>query len=246
VESDLDFEVITKADVQGWAGIGEDMLDLRRSGKYNKRGALEADARNLLERAWTEGDSEALLDGLKKIADGILSGSDLKSILRQGYTPKHLADWLYSVDHIKLEYGLKYKNVPLRFLSPGTRGIVLLILYLAIDTLDDRPLVVDQPEENLDNASVFTVLVQYFREAKKRRQIIIVTHNPNLVVNTDAEQVIVASAERLESGLPQIAYSYGPLERLSELRTESAIKGRVCDILEGGRTAFRNRDRRYD
>ena len=57
-------------------------------------------------------------------------------------------------------------------MSPGTRGIVLLLLYL-----DDRPLIIDQPEENLDPKSVFDELVERFREARLQRQIIIVTHN---------------------------------------------------------------------
>jgi ABC-type lipoprotein export system ATPase subunit len=244
-ERDLDFEVVTTVNIDDWAALGEDMLDLRRSGKYTQRGALEKEARQLLEKPWLDGDAAAIREGLRTIGEGIVAGGGLKQMLRQGYTAKHVADWLYSVDHIKLEYGLRYKNVALRFLSPGTRGIVLLILYLAIDTSDDRPLLVDQPEENLDNASVFSVLVQYFREAKRRRQIILVTHNPNLVVNTDAEQIIVASAERRDSGLPRITYSSGPLEHVSHIVTSSPLKERVCEILEGGRSAFRNRMRRY-
>jgi predicted ATPase len=67
--------------------------------------------------------------------------------------------------------------VDIERLSPGTRGIVLLLLYLAIDREDDRPLIIDQPEENRDPKSVFDELVERFREARLQRQIIIVTHN---------------------------------------------------------------------
>jgi predicted ATPase len=67
--------------------------------------------------------------------------------------------------------------VDIERLSPGTRGIVILLLYLAIDREDDRPLIIDQPEENLDPKSVFDELVEHFREARLQRQIIIVTHN---------------------------------------------------------------------
>jgi ABC-type cobalamin/Fe3+-siderophores transport system ATPase subunit len=124
-------------------------------------------------------------------------------------------------------------------LSPGTRGIVLLLVYLAIDKQDLRPLLIDQPEENLDPKSVFDDLVPYFREARKRRQVIIVTHNPNLVVNTDADQVIVASAgAALDGKLPTITYELGPLEQAS-------IRDKVADILEGTRRAFVDRARRY-
>jgi energy-coupling factor transporter ATP-binding protein EcfA2 len=123
-------------------------------------------------------------------------------------------------------------------LSPGTRGIVLLLLYLAIDAEDDRPLIIDQPEENLDPQSIFQELVYRFRDAKKRRQIIIVTHNANLVVNTDADQVIVASCGPQRPGqLPLITYESGSLEN-------SSIRKDVCDILEGGERAFKERARR--
>ena len=74
-------------------------------------------------------------------------------------------------------------------LSPGEKGALLLVFYLLIDT-DDTPLVIDQPEDNLDNQSVFKVLTHFIRFAKTRRQIIIVTHNPNLAVGADAEQII--------------------------------------------------------
>src|SRR6202035_2208495 len=112
------------------------------------------------------------------------------------------------------EYGLQYEELDVEQLSPGTRGIVLLLLYLTVDSDDDRPLLIDQPEENLDPQSIFEELVERFREAKKRRQIIIVTHNANLVVNTDADQVIVASSERMDGvGLPTVTYHCGSIEK---------------------------------
>src|SRR3546814_11266329 len=74
--------------------------------------------------------------------------------------------WLFSTDHIEIRYGIEYDGVDIRKLSPGTRGIVLLLLYLGLDDKDDRPLLIDQPEENLDPKSVFDELVQLFTEAK--------------------------------------------------------------------------------
>lgn len=68
---------------------------------------------------------------------------------------KRFAQWLFSTDHISIRYGIDYDGVDIRKLSPGTRGIVLLLLYLALDDSDNRPLVIDQPEENLDPKSVF-------------------------------------------------------------------------------------------
>ena len=128
--------------------------------------------------------------------------------------------------------------MPITQLSPGTRGIVLLLLYLSLDLEDARPLIIDQPEENLDPKSVYTELVTLFREARMRRQVIIVTHNANLVVNTDVDQVIVASCTRSDSnGPPLFEYRSGGLEN-PEIRAE------VCEILEGGEPAFRERAKR--
>jgi energy-coupling factor transporter ATP-binding protein EcfA2 len=114
----------------------------------------------------------------------------------------------------------------------------LLLLYLALDDADDRPLIIDQPEENLDPKSIFDELVGLFVQAKSKRQVIMVTHNANLVVNTDANQVIVANVGPHVTGeLPAISYVSGGLE-------SAEIRKAVCDILEGGERAFQERARR--
>jgi energy-coupling factor transporter ATP-binding protein EcfA2 len=151
---------------------------------------------------------------------------------------KQFAQWLFRTDHITVRYELAYDGVDIRKLSPGTRGIVLLLLYLALDDADDRPLIIDQPEENLDPKSVFDELVSLFIAAKSKRQVIVVTHNANLVVNTDADQIIIAEAGPSQAGgLPPITYTAGGLE-------DAQIRKAVCDILEGGEEAFRERARR--
>ena len=171
--------------------------------------------------------------------------SDLppRNYLRREVKYQDLLHWLYELDHIRLTYGLKYNGVELEKLSPGTKGIVLLILYLGMDVADTRPLIVDQPDENLDNESIYRLLTAYFKTAKSRRQIILITHNPNLVVNADSEQVIVAHCERRENGLPHIAYHSGALE--NDRSPGCSIRRDVCRILEGGSDAFRRRERRY-
>jgi DNA repair exonuclease SbcCD ATPase subunit len=105
---------------------------------------------------------------------------------------KQFAHWLFGTDHITVRYEIVYDRIDIRKLSPGTRGIVLLLLYLALDEADDRPLIIDQPEENLDPKSVNDELVPLFIAAKTKRQVIIVTHNANLVINTDADQIVIA------------------------------------------------------
>lgn len=194
--------------------------------------------------AWTSGDPETI-----RSAHELFIGEFRKrehrprDYLRSEATYQGLIEWLYEVDHIRLNYGLKYNGVELEKLSPGTKGIVLLILYLGMDTVDTRPLIVDQPDENLDNESIYKLLTRYFKDAKTRRQIILITHNPNLVINADSEQVIVANCTRRPSGLPYITYTMGALENTAP--DGSGIREQACRILEGGSDAFRKREQRY-
>ena len=151
-----------------------------------------------------------------------------------------IAEWLFSIEHITLEHGIRYQGVNLEQLSSGTKGIVLLLLYLVVDISDPRPLIIDQPEENLDPNSIFEELVRPFREIRNKRQVIIVTHNANLVVNTDADQVIVAQNEIRDkgTGLPHFRYTSGAIEN-------KHVRGLICKTLEGGEEAFLDREKRY-
>lgn len=236
----LSFSVKRKVALKSWAKEGETLLDLRKSGAFKGRGELLAAAQLKLGKALASGGSSAASEALSVFVqenrDEFLKqmpdGEDLR---KWGHG---IAEWLYGTRHITVEYGLQYDGVDIEQLSPGTRGIVLLLLYLALDAEDSRPLIIDQPEENLDPKSIFAELVPRFREAKKRRQIIIVTHNANLVVNTDAEQVVIAQCGPHRAGqLPEISYESGSLEN-------PAIQKNVCEILEGGERAFRERARR--
>jgi ABC-type lipoprotein export system ATPase subunit len=238
--SKLSFSVRRIVNIEQWARAGEELLDLRTNGPFRGRGELLRSAQMGLLAAWETGsaaDAAIALVEFAKTNEAALrqhmpEGADIRTWARR------VSDWLYSTKHIRVGYGLQYDGANIEQLSPGTRGIVLLLLYLAIDAEDDRPLIIDQPEENLDPQSIFQELVYRFRDAKKRRQIIIVTHNANLVVNTDADQVIVASCGPQRPGqLPLITYESGSLEN-------SSIRKDVCDILEGGERAFKERARR--
>ena len=118
---------------------------------------------------------------------------------------------------------------------PRERGNLLLIFYLLIDR-DDIPLVIDQPEENLDNNTVYRTLVPCVKEAKTRRQIVMVTHNPNLAVVCDAEQVICAEIRKDHGN--EVRYISGSIE-------DPLINRKIVDILEGTRPAFDKRDAKY-
>jgi len=241
--SKLRLKVLRHVDVDAWARAGEALLDLRKYGKFRGRGALAEAARMSLLPAWQSGTAAEVA-----VAMELFRKENDQTLLEQAAVERdsdqyqqwvvELGRWLYSTEHIRVHYTIEYDGVAITQLSPGTRGIVLLLLYLALDLEDSRPLIIDQPEENLDPKSVFSELVALFREARVRRQVIIVTHNANLVVNTDVDQVVVASCIKHGGGQPpQFHYTCGGLE-------DPVIRAHVCDILEGGEAAFRERARR--
>lgn len=159
----------------------------------------------------------------------------VKDQLRQGVTVQEIYDFVYSLGFLSPIYNLRWDGKGLEQLSPGERGNLLLIFYLLVDQ-DDIPLVIDQPEENLDNQTVFKTLVPCIKDAKKRRQIVMVTHNPNLAVVCDAEQIICAEMQKDHENA--VTYISGSIE-------DPVINGRIVDILEGTRPAFDKRDDKY-
>ncbi len=118
---------------------------------------------------------------------------------------------------------------------PGRERTVLLLFYLLLDSAN-VPLIIDQPEENLDNQTVFNVLVPAIKDARTRRQIVIVTHNPNLAVVCDADQVIYAHLNKSEGN--RVTYLSGSIEN-------PIINQKIIDVLEGTRPAFDNRESKY-
>ena len=241
----LSFFVARTADVKAWADEAEEgLIDLRKVGDFKGRGTLSEKTNEVLKQPWETGGSEDVVTAMKKFRDryqeGLLNQSPVAREEQEEFRAwlRRFAQWLFSTSHISIQYGIEYDGVDIRKLSPGTRGIVLLLLYLALDDGDGHPLVIDQPEENLDPKSVFEELVGLFVEAKSNRQVIMVTHNANLVINTDADQIIIAEAgPHPHDALPPITYVSGGLE-------DSKIRTMVCDILEGGEEAFQERARR--
>jgi len=123
-------------------------------------------------------------------------------------------------------------DLPVDHLSPGQRSSAMLPLIALAET---APLVIDQPEDNLDNRMVGKMLVDILAELKEKRQIIVATHNPNIVVSGDGEQVIVLDALSSHEGICKVS---GSIDKQD-------IVGPVIDIMEGGKEAFLNRKRRY-
>nr|WP_314552293.1 hypothetical protein [uncultured Capnocytophaga sp.] len=135
--------------------------------------------------------------------------------------------------YIKVYPILKYKGKNLDKISIGQKGTVYLKMKLATEAFS-KPIVFDQPEDDLDNQFIIKELVDLFKELKKYRQVIIITHNANLVINADAEQVIIAKNDN-----ERLKYSCGSLEN-------SNINKQICEILEGGKEAFEKREQKYN
>jgi len=91
--------------------------------------------------------------------------------MRKGKSVLELYDMIFSLGYLKPRYSLRMGDKELGELSPGERGTLLLIFYLLVDK-DDIPLIIDQPEENLDNQTVYELLVPCMKEAKEHRQIV--------------------------------------------------------------------------
>lgn len=154
--------------------------------------------------------------------------------LRRGGEPQDILDYLYGMSYLEPRYSLTFDGQEISQLSPGERGLLLLVFYLLVDK-DDIPIIIDQPEENLDNQTIFKVLVKCIKAAKQRRQVIMVTHNPNLAVVCDAEQIIYATCDKSTNTFNYIS---GGIE-------SPAIKSIVVEVLEGTEPAFKNRKRKY-
>ena len=160
---------------------------------------------------------------------------EVGSQLRKGIEVNVLYDYLFNYEYLQPIYSLNLGTKTLQELSPGERGALLLIFYLILDN-DDIPLIIDQPEENLDNESVYYILVHFIKQVKEKRQIIIVTHNPNLAIVCDADQIIHMQIEKENKNT--VKFYSGAIE-------DDIINKAVVNILEGTLPAFTNRELKY-
>lgn len=190
---------------------------------------------------------------ISKIFEGLLTG---EINTRKN---KHVKDAAIKLleDYFYIDFRIFYKNDSLDKMSPGKKGLVLLQLLIDLSN-EEWPILLDQPEDDLDNRSVYEDLVVFLKTKKLRRQIIIVTHNPNLVVGADAEEVIVANQSGQEIGREnkkfRFEYVTGSIENTFEFDSEQeqsillrkGIRQHVCEILEGGQEAFQKREKKYN
>lgn len=138
-------------------------------------------------------------------------------------------------------------------MTPGKQALFALTLILN-ESEEAWPLLIDQPEDDLDSRSIYNVLVGYLAARKTERQIIMVSHDANLVIGADSEQVIVANrhgVDRRNRDEQAFDYFSGSLEHTQERKSADivfelgGIREHSCDLLDGGEEAFRKRKLKY-
>lgn len=224
-------------------GLAEQLFDVIKhaAGPFSS----VQDSPQILQSLIQQHDLETA-DGVAKFANMLLDQIsknqkndtliDMQSVLKKSKKVEELYNTIFDLTYLTPIFQLSLNDKPLRRLSPGERGILLLVFYLVVDQ-GLEPLIIDQPEGNLNNQSIFDNLVPIFQEAKNRRQIIIVTHNPNLAVVCDAEQIIHAYIDFEDKH--RVHFDSGALEnpKFNQLS---------LDVLEGTSSAFTARHKTYE
>lgn len=174
--------------------------------------------------------------------------------LKKNITIDKVAEELITQNFFVIEYDIQYQGDDLNSMSEGKKAFVILRLLLDFSK-NEYPILIDQPEDDLDNRSIYHDLVKYLREKKRVRQIILVTHNPNIVVGADAEEVIVANQYGIHNENPEnikFCYRSGAIEesfnneKCNYILDKYGIREHVCEVLEGGTDAFRVREQKYN
>ena len=186
---------------------------------------------------------------VKNLLDKMLTD---KYIFKGNVSRDKAIEDILSSNPFDIEYDISYQGDELRQMSEGKTAFVILKMLLDFSK-NEYPILIDQPEDDLDNRAIFEELVKYLRAKKLNRQIILVTHNPNVVVGADAEEIIVANQEGIGNSNPEnikFAYKCGVLENSfktgnSEILLSCGIREHVCELLEGGNKAFRLREKKY-
>lgn len=209
-------------------------LDSRRNGEFLDW--LDSVPDRLFVVSW-ECVQPQLLELFKRIETerGETEGNyrDPATAFRKVFTPQEFFMKVFDLSWLEVRFGLTGDNRQLSQLSPGQRGLVLALFYLVVDRRD-TPLLLDQPEENLDNETIASKLVPAIHEAAGRRQTIVVTHNANLAIVGDADQIVHCQMRD-----DCFSVSSGSIAELDVARF-------ALDVLEGTKPAFDNRRQKYE
>ncbi|WP_106916563.1 TrlF family AAA-like ATPase [Chryseobacterium aurantiacum] len=217
---------------------------------YSGYGILNEENNALIEY-----DFDQYLKDLNTVFENIENGNyRLKNNISKQDAIIKILEQKHFFDH----WDITYKNDTIHKMSTGKASLVLLKVMIKLSEIKG-PILIDQPEDNLDNRSVTNELIEYLKEKKKERQIILVTHNANIVVNADAENIIIANqrgqSDDDELGSPYLFdYINGALEDVNpisenqdekDLLKSMGIREHITQIVEGGKEAFKKREEKY-
>jgi len=238
---DLDFSVEVPLRCEAFIGKLKEIMDVGRTVFKN---IISPETFTL--RSYTQ-------DKIREIIEKVLAK---ELVLKGSNSPESairdiLADWY------EVKYKVSMSGDSIDTMSPGKKALVLL--KLLIELAESKcPILVDQPEDDLDNRSIYDELIPFILKKKKDRQIIAVTHNANIVLGADAEQIIVANQQGNNAPNKEKRFEYrsGAIENDTPLRDVSGnvvngvlnqrgVQQHICDILEGGERAFELRRNKY-
>lgn len=189
----------------------------------------------LVEKGISAADDSSAQLIIKDIFDKLITDSNIHSIL------SYLKNYVNEIEEFSLEFNInnrestqqqkaQYKDV--RCLSLGQKVVAMLSFILGYSDYsnDYLPLVIDQPEDNLDNQYIYKNLVKQLRDAKGKRQVIIATHSATLVTNTKSEQVCVMCSDGTHGWIDTRGYT-----------GEASIKKNIINYMEGGLESFKHK-----
>ena len=199
-----------------------------------------------------------LINTIKELSDDISNIFELllsNSItLKGGYDNQKLIKELLGTNLFSISYEIEYDTDKFKAMSEGKKAFIILMLLLDFSD-KECPILIDQPEDDLDNRAIYNELVTYIKNKKKERQIIIVTHNSNIVIGADSELVIISNQQGVNSpnkNNKKFDYIFGSIESsmekdntINEILCSQGIRQHICEILEGGEIAFKNREKKY-
>lgn len=225
-------------------GVLKDFLTTR----LNQQGKERQDYMNNFCDKYGNSTKETISNYLEKALNN-------KIEYKSGNSNEEVVVELLSSNWFEIRFDLKYQDDAFKDMSQGKQAFVILKLLLEFSK-KECPILIDQPEDSLDNRAIYSELVKYLMDKKKKRQIILVTHNSNVVVSADAEQIIVANQQGERSkNENEIKFQYvsGGLEFTKEKDSNieftlksQGIREHVCEILEGGNEAFKKREQKYN
>jgi uncharacterized coiled-coil protein SlyX len=186
-----------------------------------------------------ESPTKPSADTIRKIIVGLVDRkiktkvevNDISQVISQLLKNRYEIDYLNSVK-------TKDENTHFKDMTGGQKAIALLELVFNYDD-EKYPILIDQPEDDLDVVGVATDLVRFVKQEKEERQIIIVSHNASLVVCADTEEVLVSESHRQQNGRYNFTYQTGAIE-------DPEIRDQIIKVLEGGKSALKQRARKLN